>query len=331
MTTVFTYKTLMPMKTHSKPTIAITIGDPSGIGPEVTAKALRQLNLSKEIPLKIIGDQKSFDRYFNGVNSNDFLDIKIPLLLKIHPGRPSRQTAQAAAAYIDSALQMLKNNEIQGLVTAPVCKEAMVNAGIPFIGHTEYLAEHFKIKDYEMMFVGKKLRLVVATRHVPLREVSALITTEKILRTIQLTAVSLKTLFRIKTPTIGVCGLNPHAGEGGLIGDEEIKTIIPAIKMARQQGLLVKGPFPADTLFSGLRGPVFDAIIAMYHDQGLIPIKALEFKQLVNLTIGLPFIRTSPAHGTAFDIAGKNRADASSMIAAIKLTFKLLAEKNQTI
>jgi 4-hydroxythreonine-4-phosphate dehydrogenase len=192
-----------------------------------------------------------------------------------------------------------------------------------FPGHTEYLARAFDAKRVGMMFVSNRLKTIIVTRHIPLRRVHLNVTTKNVFDTICLAEKALKQHFRIRRPKLAVCGLNPHAGEKGEIGDEEITQIIPAIRKAKQKNIIVTGPLPADTLFAPERSNKYDAIIAMYHDQGLIPIKTLYFSELVNLTVGLPFIRTSPAHGTAFDIAGKNKADPSSMAAAIKLAAEL--------
>ncbi|MCR4336498.1 MAG: 4-hydroxythreonine-4-phosphate dehydrogenase PdxA [Candidatus Omnitrophica bacterium] len=288
---------------HRKPVIGITLGDPAGIGPEIVAKALRESSLKKLADFVVIGDPLTSKRFV--------------------AGRPNRLTAAASLNYLQAAIQLLKEKKISALVTAPVCKEAISKLGVPFQGHTEFLAEAFKVKNYEMLFVGKDLRTIIVTRHIPLMKVAARLSIGKIDRTIELAHRSLRDQFRIQRPHIAVCGLNPHAGEHGLIGKEEIDIIIPAIQKARRKKICVEGPFPADTLFSPRIGKKYDVVIAMYHDQGLIPIKTMEFENLVNLTIGLPFVRTSPAHGTAFDIAGKNKANPASMIAAIRLAAKL--------
>jgi len=208
------------------------------------------------------------------------------------------------------------------------CKNLSDGArGKHFQGHTEYLAEAFGVKNFEMMFVGRTLRTIVVTRHVPLAKVSSLITREKMLTTLRLGQEAMTKFFIMNRPRIAVCGLNPHAGEGGSIGREEIDVIIPAMNQAKAEGIEVQGPFAADTIFCPTMAKNFDLIISMYHDQGLVGVKALYFKELVNMTVGLPFIRTSPAHGTAFNIAGKNQADPSSMAAALNLAARLGALK----
>lgn len=304
--------------------IGITMGDPAGIGPEVIAKALSKPSLRRLGRFLIIGDYAVYKKYSPTHFENVFfLDIKPASGKKISIGDPSPSSAKASLLYLDKALELLKQGEIKSLVTAPVCKEAISALGRKFEGHTEYIARYFKIKNFEMMFVAPNLKTVVATRHIPLKDVSRSVTAQNILKTILLTNQGLKEYFHTKNPAIALCGINPHAGENGLMGREEIRTLLPAMRKAKQAGINVCGPFPADTLFYPSHARKFDAIIAMYHDQGLIPVKTLYFDKLVNFTLGLPFIRTSPAHGTAFDIAGKNKADASSMCEAIKLTAQL--------
>ncbi len=303
--------------------IGITIGDPCGIGPEIVAKALAQREIRHLANYTIIGDREIYRRYGQIPNHCSLVDVSGHLPARVQFGRANRPAAKASLFYLNKAVELLKDGEISGLVTAPVCKEAIVSSGINFQGHTEYLADAFGIKKFAMMFVTKKLKTVVMTRHIPLRKIIEKITAKDVYEMIQLIAKSLKELFQIANPRIAVCGINPHAGEKGTIGNEEITKIIPAIKKAKKSGLTVWGPLAADTLFVPSVAGRYDAIIAMYHDQGLIAVKTLYFSELVNLTIGLPFIRTSPAHGTAFDIAGKSKADASSMCEAIKLAVEL--------
>ncbi len=307
------------MKKQNRKIIGITLGDPSGIGPEVTAKALHDPAIARLAHFKVIGDEVLFKKFkFPRTRSCELIGIN-----KIHPfDFPFKDvhnaSAAASLAYLETAVGMLKDKKLDGLVTAPVSKEAISSLGVPFSGHTEYLADNFNITDFEMMFHSPLLRLIIATRHLPLKDVSEAISHEGILRTLRLANGSFKKLFKIKKPRIALCGLNPHAGEGGLLGQEENLIISPAIKQAHEEGIHAFGPFAADTLFSAKNFKKYDLFIAMYHDQGLAPLKALFFNQLVNVTLGLPFIRTSPSHGTAFDIAGKNKADPSSMKEAIK-------------
>lgn len=302
--------------------IGITLGDPAGIGAEVTANALARPGLRRLARFLIIGDDVLFRRYFSARYPQCvFLDQRCLGPGGFKPGRPSKATAMASVGYLEKAVELLRLRKIDGLVTAPVSKEAIGRVDPAFVGHTEFLARAFRVPDDEvgMMFVSQSLRVILATRHIPLKEVSAAARPAVVYQAIRLTHDALKKYFHLSRPMIAVCGLNPHAGEGGMMGKEEIQNIIPAIKKARQNHIRVQGPFAADTLFSPDLVHRYDAVVAMYHDQGLIPVKTLCFRRLVNLTVGLPFVRTSPAHGTAFDIAGKGRADASSMAEAIRL------------
>lgn len=284
------------------------MGDPYGIGPEIIVKALRKSSIRKQAYFKIIGDYEVY-RQQGGKNYQNcsFINIK------------ENNGGRASLLYLQTAVDLLKKKKITGLVTAPVSKEAIAKVEPSFIGHTEFLAEAFNIKNVGMFFVSDQMRVIIVTRHLPLNEVSHAVTTSEVYKTIQLTYQYLQKMFKIKNPIIAVCGLNPHAGENGKMGTEEKTKIIPALQKARRNKINVEGPFAADTLFSPDIAKHYDAIVAMYHDQGLIPIKTLCFKNLINLTIGLPFIRTSPAHGTAFDIAGQNKANSSSMEASICL------------
>ena len=337
------------MSRSSNKSIGITLGDPAGIGAEVTAKALAKPSVRRAARFTIIGDECLFRKYFPVRYKNcAFIDVGCLQAGEFATGRPSRLTGKASLAYLQTAIDLVKRGQLSALVTAPVCKEAIGKTIPSFHGHTEFLAEAFRARpacrppvprsgtypageagtgrDIGMMFVSGPLRVLLVTRHIPLEQVSLAIDAELVFRAIRLTNDALKKHFRLKKPLIGVCGLNPHAGEGGTLGREEIRHIIPAIKRARAEGIKVEGPFSADTIFYPHNSKRFDALLAMYHDQGLIPVKTLYFRKLVNLTIGLPFVRTSPAHGTAFDIAGKNKADASSMIEAISLAVRLVKD-----
>jgi 4-phospho-D-threonate 3-dehydrogenase / 4-phospho-D-erythronate 3-dehydrogenase len=234
---------------------------------------------------------------------------------------PIKQRVKGRLNYLTRPIALIKEGAADALVTAPLSKEAVSRYARNFVGHTEYLAKGFGVKNFDMMFIAPGVRLTIVTRHVPLKDVPKLITQKAVFDSIALMARTLKEKFKISDPKIAVLGLNPHAGEGGLLGGEDVKHILPAIRKAKLQGINAKGPFPADTFFAFPYG--CDGIIAMYHDQGLAPIKGLYMKELVNFTAGLPFVRTSPSHGTAFDIVGKNKADPSSMISAIKLACQL--------
>ena len=313
------------MLKSSRKTIGITLGDPCGIGPEVTAKALAKILPRLPVEILVIGDQKVFECFGGSIRNPrlHFLDLSNVPAKYFSPGKPNPVGARASLEYLNTAIELLKRKNIAALVTAPVSKESISALGIPFEGHTEFLAEAFGCKHFGMMFVTDFLKTILVTRHIPLNQVSAAINPRNIFETIELIFSSLRKQFKIKNPRIAVCGLNPHAGEGGTIGREEKTKIVPAIQKAKRAGMNVFGPLAADTLFCEPMARRYDAVVAMYHDQGLIAIKSLYFSKVVNLTVGLPFVRTSPAHGTAFDIAGKNKADPSSMIEAIKLAVQL--------
>jgi len=312
------------MAKKSLPKIGITLGDPAGIGPEIIARCLKSRSLLATANFVVIGSEEVAKK--SGLRETDRCRIDDPfssLGNDIKPGRPTCLGAQASLRYIEQAIHLIKKKKIDAIVTGPVSKEAISALGKKFQGHTEFLAKAFKVKNFEMMFVSKKLRTIVVTRHIPIKSLSRAITKTKVYSTILLADQALRNFYKLKYPNIGVCGLNPHAGEGGRIGDEEIKHIIPAIKKAQRKGIKVSGPYAADTLFSPLTAGTFDLIVTMYHDQGLIPVKTLYFNELVNVTVGLPFPRTSPAHGTAFNIAGQGIADHLSMKTAIEIAVQM--------
>lgn len=315
----------MPTLKSKTKVIGITLGDPGGIGPEVAAKALAASDIRRLGSFVLIGDPDVYYRY----TSKNYANVRfcaVPPLrnytFKI--GTTNRAHGQASLDYLAKAMTLLKNNEIDSLVTAPICKESVVQVAPNFQGHTEFLAQQAGVQHVGMMFVAAQMRTIIVTRHIPLRKVPRQLTGKAIEATIRLTHTALKKNFKIKNPLIGVCGLNPHAGENGILGNEEIKIINPVLTRLREGGIRTQGCLPADTIFHHENANRFDAIVAMYHDQGLIPIKTLYFHKLVNLTIGLPFVRTSPAHGTAFDIAGKGKANPSSMKEAIRLAAGLM-------
>ncbi len=274
-----------------RPRLGITLGDPTGIGPEVVAKALASGKLDPRFDYAIIGDSRT------------------------------RRRADAADWVVEGAQRCL-SGELAGIATAPISKELLHQAGYPFVGQTELLAHLAKTKKFAMMLASDVLRVALITTHAPVRDVAGLITGRKIVEVTVLTHAICRRL-GIKKPRIAVCGLNPHAGEGGLLGDEEKRIIAPAIKRCRQARINATGPHSPDTVFYRAVHGEFDAVVAMYHDQGLAPFKLLAFDNGVNLTLGLPFIRTSPDHGTAPDIAGQGRARPDGMIAAINMAARL--------
>jgi len=312
---------------NTRPNIGISIGDPAGIGPEIISRALTNKEVLRLADFTIIGDSFVFKRlgqYQKIAARSTLIDLGNIETKLFKFGKINVTNARASVAYIDKAMELIKEGEIDGLVTAPVNKESINRSGIRFIGHTEYIARKMHTHDFAMMFVTPALKVVLASRHIPLAEVSKYLTKENIYKTMRLTIRALKNNFKINRPSIAVCGLNPHAGEGGYLGREEKDKIIPAIERIKKEfSCNIQGPLASDTLFYFAKKKIFDAVIAMYHDQGLIPLKLLSFKNAVNLTIGLSFIRTSPAHGTAYNIAGKNEADPGSMIEAIKLAARL--------
>jgi len=284
-----------------KPRVAITVGDPAGIGPEVAAKASSDPRVLAACEPMLYGP---------------------PQGSTFAPGVLSAAAGRAAYEIIVRAVADAKHGDVQAMATAPVNKEAFRLAGLPWSGHTDLLAHLTGASPVAMMFHSEPLRVVLATVHVPLADVPRLLTQSVMEKTIALTARELPRFDKIQ-PRIAVAGLNPHAGEHGLFGREDMDVIAPAIEACRARGIDVSGPFPADTVFVRARKGDFDVVVACYHDQGLIPVKLLAFGQAVNVTLGLPIVRTSVDHGTAFDIAGKGIADPESMIAAVLLAARL--------
>jgi 4-hydroxythreonine-4-phosphate dehydrogenase len=283
------------------PRIAITTGDPAGIGPEIAARAAADARVRAVCEPLIYGSP----------------DGRV-----YPPGVLSADAGRAAYDIVVRAVADAQSGVVDAIATAPVNKEAFRLAGLPWHGHTDLLAHLTGAHDVAMMFHSDELRVVLATIHVPLGEVPQLLTRAGLEATISLTARELPR-FGIARPRIAVAGLNPHAGEHGLFGREEAAVIAPAVEACRARAIDVRGPFPADTLFVRARGGEFDVVVACYHDQGLIPVKLVAFGRAVNVTLGLPIVRTSVDHGTAFDIAGKGVADPGSMIAAVRLAARL--------
>lgn len=320
--------------------VLVTMGDPAGVGPEIIVKSLASIR-TEEIAIVVIGDRKPLEiaKHLLGVKL-DLQEIKdiskdvteagakyfLPLsfLKEIVPGQPTLEGAMASYEYLLFAVRTVLKGEAEAIVTAPVSKRLIAAAGYPFLGHTEFLAEMTKTEDYAMMFVGPRLKVSIVTTHIPLSEVPRALSCERIVKVVALTHKALKHYFGIKKPKLVLCSLNPHAGEGGSIGHEEKDLLEPAILKTKEHGILVEGPFPADSAFYWAYVGKWDAIIALYHDQGLAPFKLLYFHEGVNLTLGLPFIRTSPDHGTAFDIAGKGMASHKSMENALCLAIDIL-------
>ena len=324
------------------PFIGITMGDPTGIGPEIIIKALSTKEPFEACRPIVIGDREVLLKAINllslpttievieNIPEEGYLPQKIFLLpvsqLEVDSlrfGKPDTKYGEAMVKYVEEAVKWVKRGKLDAMTTCPINKQAINKAGYPFSGHTELLAHLTQSSSVAMMFLGSKWKIVLVTTHLPLKEVSKWITSDRILSTIRMTDEGLKRYFGIPHPKITVLGLNPHCGEDGLLGKEEKMAIIPAIAEARSQGVEVEGPFPADSFFSFTRHTPFDAVISMYHDQGLIPIKMVDFEEAVNLTLGLPFIRTSVGHGTAYDIAGKGLANPTNLVKALVMASNL--------
>ena len=293
--------------------ILLTMGEPAGIGPEIVRAAFDQLGgRIGQRPLKIVGDENLFAGYAPRV-------IATRAKVKAVPGRPDPINNAAVTEAIEIAVKACLAGEAAALVTAPIHKAVLLQTGFPFPGHTEFLGALTGAHRAVMMLASDALRVVPLTIHTPLAEVPPAITGEAIVETARIMLDALKRDFGVASPRLAVAGLNPHAGEDGKLGKEDAKIIAPAVAVLRAEGHRVRGPFSADTLFHEEARKTYDAVLTMYHDQGLIPIKTLSFWDGVNVTLGLPIVRTSPDHGTAFDIAGTGKADVRSMIAAIRM------------
>jgi 4-hydroxythreonine-4-phosphate dehydrogenase len=315
--------------------LAITMGDPGGVGPEIIVRAIASEEIRGLCTAIVIGDRSVMEEALRLVDlplrlkvianpgksnpSPDIIElIDVCALREFEKGRPTTEGGRACAAYIRTAVKLALDKKVEGIVTAPISKEALKIAGMKWPGHTEMLAELTGTADYAMVLAGGPLRVILVTIHTALKNVPALLTRENVLRTVRLASRACR-MFGLKNPRIGVAGLNPHAGEAGIFGDEELRAISPAVEEARKDGIPVSGPFPPDTIFHRAYQGDFDMVVCMYHDQGLIPLKMIAFDKGVNVTVGLPFVRTSPDHGTAYDIAWQGVANPSSMIEAIRL------------
>ncbi len=326
------------MISKHRPIIGITMGDPVGIGPEIILLSLKNPSIYEVCKPLVIGDSQILGAAKKIIQSSLNLEsIKNPdagtykcgvvdvlNISELDPdktswGKPTVQTGGAMVRYITAAADLAIKKRIAAMVTCPINKMAMRLSGFHYNGHTELLAERTKSDEFAMMLAGDRLRVVLVTIHVPLRDVPAILSKQKIVRTIKLAWQALYERFGIKAPHIAVAGLNPHAGEGGMFGNEEKNIISPAIRDAGNQGFYASGPFPPDTVFYHAANKRYDAVVSMYHDQGLIPFKLIHFNDGVNTTLGLPIIRTSVDHGTAYDIAGTGIADPGSLIAAINM------------
>jgi 4-hydroxythreonine-4-phosphate dehydrogenase len=302
--------------------LVITIGDPAGVGPEVVLKSLASLTVPPAFIITVIGTIELMQTVATLPQYPWLSYLDIPSG-QIRPGQPGPSSGQAALSYLERAIQLLLSKEADGIVTAPVSKRFITACGHPFLGHTEYLATSTYCRYPVMTFISNRLRVGLVTTHVPLRKVPGLLNPERIVRTVQVSADGLRRYFGLVSPRFAVCGLNPHAGEGGLLGDEDQRIIAPSVELIRRSGLACEGPLPADSLFKKALQGEYDMIIALYHDQALAPIKTLD-PDPVHITLGLPFVRTSVSHGTAFELAGKSIASAQSMLRAIQMAIRML-------
>jgi len=324
------------------PVIGITMGDPAGIGPEIIVMALADRAIHQCCRPVVLGDSAVFSAAMSALPPRVTLGLSLNVIPtpdqaigvhgaidlmavseledgEVQPGRPTVAGGKAMVGYIIRAVEMTLRGEMDAMVTCPISKVLMQEAGYAFEGHTQLIAHLTETADVVMMLAGERLRVTLATIHCALRDVSSLLTRDRVLKTIRITEEALRRDFGMTRPRLAVAALNPHGGEAGLFGDEEATIIAPAVQSAQKEGIPVEGPFPADTLFYKAAAGGYDAVVAMYHDQGLIPLKLLHFSDAVNVTLGLPIIRTSVDHGTAYDIAGTGRADPSSLKAAIRM------------
>jgi 4-hydroxythreonine-4-phosphate dehydrogenase len=339
-----------------RPILGVTMGDPAGVGPEIIVRAAAEREVRGTSRPVVIGSASTLGEALALVGSPlrlhgvtrvaecrwrpgtlEVLDLANVDMATLPRARVSAAAGRAAYEYIETAVDLAKDGTIDGIVTAPINKEALAAAGMPHSGHTEILASLSGARDVAMLLMGDELRVIHVTMHVAIRQVPDLVTRDRVLRTIELAQRALEGL-GIRGGRIAVAGLNPHAGEDGLFGDEEKAAIVPAIAEARTEGLNVTGPLPADTLFSRARGGEFDIVVAMYHDQGHIPVKTLGFNydqatkrwlglSGVNVTVGLPFLRVSVDHGTAFDRAWKGVANHESMVEALQVAVRMLSAR----
>ncbi len=338
----------MPPNTNDRPLIGITMGDPLGVGPEVIAKALADPDLRTRARFIIYGlydvlelaaDQAEINSYWwrvpydhgprvaSGVVVADFDNLPP---IRNSRAEPDANAGHASFVFVEEAVRRLRDGELDALVTGPICKQSWHLAKHRFQGHTDLLARRFDMQRVNMLFVADQLRVALASDHVPLFELRNRFTIGLVHQPIDLLDRALREWFGIPRPHIGVLGINPHAGENGLLGDEEHRIIEPALAMARNAQIRVSGPLPPDTAFTPGMLDTFDGIVAMYHDQGLIPVKMRSFASAVQVSLGLGALRTSPDHGTAFDIAGRNQADPGSMHAALRMAIDLATTRRRT-
>lgn len=320
--------------------LVLTQGDPAGIGPEITVKAWEALRengppfvflgapalLGTAAPVRVVRNMTEA----HGIFQDAIPVLPLPLAAPVTPGTPDSRNAGGVIESITQAVRLVQSGKASAVVTNPISKEVVKQAGFTHPGHTGYLAELCGVPGQDvMMLAGPSLRVVPVTVHVALRKAIEQLTPDLIIRTARTTVQGLKRDFGLSNPRVAVAGLNPHAGEGGLMGREELDCILPAIHTLQAEGMNIFGPLPPDTLFTPNARAHYDVALCMYHDQGLIPLKTLDMAEGVNITLGLPIIRTSPDHGTAFDIAGTGQADPSSLLAALRLAAELAENRRK--
>lgn len=334
---------MSPVARPKNRVLGISLGDANGIGPEIALRAAYKHRWPGGTKLVLVGDREvvtaqarafkfAVPEPWNPQSGTPTRRISCwnpteGIKLKWEPGKLRPRTAAAAAEWIRASVEACQNGTFDAMTTGPISKEGFQKAGLNYPGHTEMLAELTGTKKFAMMLLGGDLRVLLVTRHMPLARVPGALNRITILEAIRMAHKAMPWL-GCRRSSIGVCGLNPHAGDGGVLGREEITIIRPAIHAAQRLGIKVQGPIPSDTIFYQAINKQYDAVVAMYHDQGLGPLKMLAFDTGINLTLGLPIIRTSPDHGTAFDLAGRGKARESSMVAAMKLALQLAAKKN---
>lgn len=333
---------------QNKPIIGITIGDINGIGPEVIIKALSDARILNHITPVIFGSTKVLSFYRNLLKKEDFQYSQLKSIkdlntrkinvvncwsemIEIKVGQVAKEAGKCAYLALREGVKYLKENKIDAIVTAPINKKNIQRDDFQFVGHTDYISDELGSKENLMLMVGESLRIGVVTAHIPIKEVSEKLSQELIEQKLDIMIKSLKNDFGIEKPKVALLGLNPHAGEEGLLGDEENKMIDPVVVKYKNKGHLVFGPFPADGFFGTMQHQKYDGVLAMYHDQGLIPFKLLEFESGVNFTCGIPKVRTSPDHGTAYSIAGKNLANPMSMREALYLASNTVKIKEMSL
>jgi 4-hydroxythreonine-4-phosphate dehydrogenase len=330
----------------SMPPVGVTMGCPSGVGPEIVLRLFEKEQLAGRVsPFVVLGDSGGLQRCAEeleipcqikawkpgdelGRGRLSVLDCSALDLSDFAWGRPNLVTGKAMARYIEEAVRLIGEGFLSAVATCPIAKKTLQQAGYPYPGHTEMLATLCHSPNYAMMMAAEDLKVCLATIHQPVNRVAELLSVEGLCNLLELTHVSLKRDFAVATPRIAVAGLNPHSGENGLFGDEEQTIIGPAVAQARSRGLTVDGPLPPDTVFyKTVRQKSYDAVLAMYHDQGLIPFKLLHFEDGVNVTLGLSIVRTSVDHGTAYDIAGRGLASHRSLLAAVRMAADIAANR----